>query len=100
MLLKCFAGCGALDILNSLGLNWSALFPEGGHHSALPSQSKIPAADLLVILDHEMTVAVLILHEIVTNRAVSQGHVDRLMQSAARISKARVIANPAKVIAQ
>jgi len=100
VLLKCFAGCGALDVLDSLGLTWSALFPEGGHHSALPSQLKIPAADLLVILAHEMTVAVLILHEIVTNRAVSEGHVDRLMQAAARINKARVIANPAKVTPQ
>lgn len=28
VLLKCWAGCGALDILTSLGLDWGALFPD------------------------------------------------------------------------
>lgn len=27
ILIKCFAGCGALDILSAVGLEWSALFP-------------------------------------------------------------------------
>jgi hypothetical protein len=100
VLLKCFAGCGAIDILDSVTLGWAALFPEGGHQPARPSQLAIPARDLLAILDHELTVAVLILHEIVSTRKVGAGHVDRLIQAAARISKARVIANPAKVTAQ
>jgi hypothetical protein len=97
VLLKCFAGCGAIDVLDSLGLNWAALFPEGGHQPAPPAQSTIPPRDLLAILDHELTVSVLILHEIVTKRAVGAGHVDRLIQASARVSKARVMANPARV---
>jgi hypothetical protein len=99
-LLQCFAGCSALDVLDSVGLDWGALFPEGGHKPAQPSRSTIPARDLLVILDHEITVAVLILHEIITTRKVGAGHFDRLLQASARISKARVIANPAKVTVQ
>ena len=27
ILLHCFAGCGALDVLQSIGLDWDALFP-------------------------------------------------------------------------
>lgn len=27
VLVKCFAGCGALDILTAVGLEWGALFP-------------------------------------------------------------------------
>jgi hypothetical protein len=28
VLINCFAGCGAIDVLDSVGLTWSALFPE------------------------------------------------------------------------
>jgi hypothetical protein len=28
VLMNCFAGCGALEILNSLGMNWDALYPD------------------------------------------------------------------------
>jgi hypothetical protein len=28
ILLNCFAGCGALEILNALGMNWDALYPD------------------------------------------------------------------------
>jgi hypothetical protein len=100
VLIKCWAGCGAIDVLDSVGLNWAALFPEGGHTSAPPSQSQIPARDLLVLLDHEITVAVLILQEIVSTRKTSACHFERLLQAAARIGKARGIANPAKVTPQ
>lgn len=60
----------------------------------------IPARDLLVILDHEITVVVLILQEIVSTRKIGAGHFERLLKASARVSKARVIANPAKVTPQ
>jgi hypothetical protein len=96
VLIKCFGGCGALDVLDALGLSWSVLFPESGHQNAPPSKSKIPAGDLLAIVDHEITVAVLILQEIVTQRTVKDSQVQRLLTAAARVSTARLIANPAK----
>jgi hypothetical protein len=96
VLIRCFAGCGAISVLDSLGLEWSALFPKGGHRDAPPSRSTIPARDLLVILDHELTVVVMILQEIITTRKVGPGHFDRLIKAVGRIAKARVIANPAK----
>jgi hypothetical protein len=96
-LLQCFAGCSALDVLDSVGLNWAALFPEGGYTPTAPSRLTIPARDLLVILDHEITVAVLILQEIISTRKIGEGHFDRLVQAHSRVSAARVMANPAKV---
>jgi hypothetical protein len=99
-LLQCFAGCSALDVLDSVGLDWGALFPEGGPNPSAPARTLIPARDLLVILDHEITVAVLILQEIIATRKVGSGHFDRLMQAHSRVSRARVIANPAKVAVQ
>lgn len=35
VLIHCHAGCGALDILESVGLDWSALYPEGENYSPL-----------------------------------------------------------------
>jgi hypothetical protein len=96
VLINCFAGCGAIDVLDALGLEWGALFPERVCQDASRSHSDFPVRDLLVILDHEITVAVLILDEIVKRRSVNEGQVQRLCQAAARIGKARDIASPAK----
>jgi alkyl hydroperoxide reductase subunit AhpC len=75
----------------------SDLFPERlPEHSYPVSHSSIPARDLLVILDHELTVVVLILNDIVTGRTVNESQLQRLCQAAARIGKARDMANPAK----
>jgi hypothetical protein len=100
VLIRCFAGCGAIDVLDALGLEWASLFPEGRHQDAPPSQSTIPARDLLVVLDHELTVVVLILHEIISTRKIGAGHFKRLCQASRRVAKARVIANPARITLQ
>jgi hypothetical protein len=97
VLLHCFAGCEVADVLGAMGLSLADLFGNPLGHSYEPSHSSIPARDLLVILDHEITVAVLILNDIASRRAVSEDQVKRLVQSAARVGKARDMANPAKV---
>jgi hypothetical protein len=35
VLIHCHAGCGALSILESIGLDWSALYPKGQNYSPL-----------------------------------------------------------------
>jgi hypothetical protein len=96
VLLHDFGGCDIENVLASLGLTVGDLFakPLGEFR---PSQSAIPARDLLVLLDHEITVAVIILDEIVTRRAVNECQLQRLMTASVRIGKARDIACPAKV---
>jgi hypothetical protein len=97
LLVYCFAGCGAIDIMEAVGLSLSDLYEAPlGHHVA-PTHSRIPASDLLVILDHELTVAVLILSDITDRRKVNEGQIERLCQAARRIGSARDIANPEKV---
>ena len=88
VLIHCFAGCGAIEVLDSLGLDWSALFPEKLSNVA-SSHSKIPARDLLEILDHEIVVASIILRDVLGARAVNNAQWSRLAQAAARIGKAR-----------
>src|SRR5258705_401497 len=73
LLLHCFGGCETGDLLAAIGLTMSDLFPDGlSEHSYPTSHSSIPARDLLVILDHETTVAVLILNDIVTRRTANE----------------------------
>jgi len=97
VLLHDFGGCTTEDVVTALGLTISALFSERlPQHAYRASHSSIPARDLLVILDHEVTVAVLILNDIVIRRTANESQVERLCRAAARIGKARDMANPAK----
>jgi hypothetical protein len=49
ILLKCFAGCGAVDILNSLGLNWQSLMPDDGLYEPIAeSRERAARSDLMV----------------------------------------------------
>ena len=49
ILLRCFAGCGAVDILNSLGLNWQSLMPDDGLYEPIAERRERAArSDLMV----------------------------------------------------
>jgi len=96
VLLCCHAGCGAVEIVEALGLTLGNLYDAPlGERPAV--RSTIPARDLLEILDHELLVAILILNDITQRRAVTEAQVGRLVQAAARVGKARDAVNPMKV---
>jgi len=96
VLLYCHGGCGAVDVVEALGLKLSDLYDAPlGERPAV--HSTIPARDLLGILDHELLVAILILNDITQRRAVTEAQVGRLVQAAARVGKARDAVNPMKV---
>ncbi|MDA9072324.1 hypothetical protein N9K75_00460 [bacterium] len=53
LLLHCFAGCGALAVLTSIGLSWDAVMPEAGEYrqSFYRSKSeKVESAEALLEL--------------------------------------------------
>jgi hypothetical protein len=52
ILINCFAGCGALQVLNSIGLDYSILFPEGDELRR-PSRMKISINEATRILERE-----------------------------------------------
>jgi hypothetical protein len=97
VLLHCFAGCEPGDVLAAIGLELKDLFERPLNHHVAPTHSSIPARDLLVLLDHEITVAVLILAAVIERRAIIESELSRLMQASALIGQARDIAYPAKV---
>jgi hypothetical protein len=85
VLMHCFGGCGAIDVLDALGLNWSALFPEGGHQTAAPAQSRIPAGDLLKVIREESLVVGIIAFDILSTRTISEPDWKRLSVAVGRI---------------
>lgn len=91
VLIKCFAGCGALEVLDAVRLTWSTLFPESldPKRACTPTHSSIPARDLLDIVDHEIMVAALILRDVLDEKIVTTEQWDRLATAAARIGKAK-----------
>ena len=97
VLLDDFAGCDVSDVLGAIGLDLKDLFDKPIDNYVEPSQSAIPARDLLVLLDHEITVAVIILDEPIRLRSIRESQLQRLMKASARIGQARDIAAPEKV---
>jgi hypothetical protein len=100
MLMHCFAGCGTDEVLAALGLTFSDLFPSRlpGAHAFPAVHLSIPAGELLTVHDHELVVAVLVLNDIRrAGGSATDEQLARLTRAAARIGRARDIANPAKV---
>lgn len=103
VLLHDFGGCDTGAVLAAVGLEMAVLFSEpleaarqGGGYA--PSHSRIPATDLLEIIDHEVHVAVLIINDIKTAGGVATAEqMNRLVKAAGRIGKARDIACPARI---
>ena len=87
-LIKCFAGCGAIDVLSAVGLEWAALFPEKLNHAA-PSRSCIPARDLLEIISEETSIVSIVAADILARCEICEADWKRLAIAAARISRAR-----------
>lgn len=56
ILLHDFGGDSTADILAALGLDWSALFPEGATHQKAPARQPFPALDVLRALAFEAMV--------------------------------------------
>lgn len=89
VLLHCFAGCGAGDVLYALGMDFGVLFPEGGVAARL---SKVPkaynAADVLAAVAYEILVGLHYAKKMVGGSVLGQPDLDRLLKCAARLQKA------------
>lgn len=97
-----FAGCDTQTVLEALGLEMAALFPErlpgsGPAGGYARSHSRIPAADALAALDHELTVACLLIEAAAIGAPVEEGARVRLRQAAARLGAARDLCAPLAV---
>ena len=91
VLINCFAGCGAIDILDALGLQWSALFPINSDRApqSSPTHSRIPARDLLEIVSQQVSVVAVVAADMLARKRISEKDWERLAEAAAQIGKAR-----------
>lgn len=96
-LVHCFAGCDASEILKAAGLRLGDLFERPLSHRLPPGQSRIPAADLLQLIDREATVVAVIAADFLEKRDIDAATWERLARAAHRIGRARDHAAPAKV---
>jgi len=88
VLINCFAGCGAVDVLGALGLEWGALFPDD-HRELAATSSRIPARDLLEIISEESSVVAIIASDMLAKKSISGSDWQRLGRAVARIAAAR-----------
>ena len=87
VLIHCFAGCGAAEILESIGLNFSALFPPAINSNFLPKLSnRWNARDVLNGLAFEVLIAWNISKNIASGATPTNEEVNRLLLCVSRIN--------------
>ena len=93
VLVKCFAGCSADDILGSVGLTIDALFPQRLAYNHGPMRRSFPAADVLESIAQEASIVAVAASNARNGIALSGADHERLLVAAERIHEARTLAN-------
>jgi DNA primase (bacterial type) len=92
VLLKCWSGCGAAEIVNALGLSLADLFPGDRRslhqHGTEPMRKPFDYRDALQGIAHEATVARLIVAAVNRGDEIDADSLDRLALAEERISDA------------
>jgi len=90
ILIRCFAGCEPEAILNALDLQFSDLFPERLPDTVRRSASiGLSAREILAVIEHEFTVASLILADVVESKSIDEATWARFCKAAQRIQTVR-----------
>jgi hypothetical protein len=90
VLIYCFAGCGAGDVLAAIGLRMSDLFDKPIAHHLPPIRGGFSARELLELNAHEANVVALLANDAQT-RELTPDERTRLVQAAARLGKAQAM---------
>jgi hypothetical protein len=89
VLIHCFAGCGAVDVVEALGLTLADLYDWPGEHRVESTHSRIPPRDLLEVICEETSVVAIVAADLLAKKSISEGDWKRLSTAAARIGRAR-----------
>lgn len=94
ILIHCFAGCEAEDVLSAIGLRFSDVMPEriGSEHSYKPMRQRFDARQVLVGVSHEIMVVCLIADRMAGS--ADEHDQARLILTAGRLNNALNIAQP------
>ena len=90
LLLKCWGGCSAAEIVHGAGLELRDLFPERIEHYAapLPKRSRWDRADIWLCVQHEAAVAAVVAADAAAGRPVSADDAERAGLAADRLADA------------
>ena len=88
ILLHCFQGCSAGDILNSVGLELSDLYPEPLEHHKAPVQKKFNASDILAGIKFECQLVLMAAYDLRKNKPMDESDLERLEVAYERIREA------------
>lgn len=93
ILLKCFAGCSAFEVVGSLGMDMQDLFPKddllkGNIHSVKSERRPFYATDLLKIIQFEALITSIAAFDLAEGRQISDGDKKRLKTAFERINEA------------
>ena len=94
VLIHDFGACETQAVLDAIGLEMGALFPErlgeprnGGGYG--PSHSRIPARDLLAVISEDTSVVAIIAADFLERRSINEKTWECLARAAARLGRAR-----------
>ncbi len=94
VLLKCFSGCGAAEVLDAVDLDFSALFPPKViGHSAKKLRRPFNAHDALNCLSYDMLLAVQIINLVRAGEALTDATHAALVTIAGRLLSAQGACN-------
>lgn len=86
VLVRCFAGCGAADVVAAVGLELRDLFPERPvEHRRKPSRAWLDARDVLKCIALECEVIAIAASDLATGRTFAGDDADRIAQAAALV---------------
>jgi hypothetical protein len=94
VLVHCFAGCGAGDVIGAVGMSFEELFPPRPleHGPRVRGAGAYPAADVLRALADELGVIAIIAADLRHGRPVTSEDFSRLELAADRVRAARALA--------
>ena len=89
VLIKCFAGCAATDVVAAAGLEFRDLFPERStEHRLRPVRAALDARDALACLAVEGRIVAIAASDLAEGRSVTPQDADRIALAAGRIGRA------------
>ncbi len=88
VLIHCFSGCSAMDIVGAIGLELSDLMPERIEHHIAPVRKPWTDTDALRLLALESKVVVLALSDLSSGKVPTDSDIERLAIAAGNITRA------------
>lgn len=93
VLIKCWAGCGAIDVISAVGLEFSDLFPSNGsYNNAKREKQPHNPKDILRVMSREAFIVVLAASDVIEGKRLSTKDMLRLQLASKRLSEASEMA--------